>query len=405
MAQFNMPCVNPVACPGADVATLNLTSEAPDAIRYFGFKFFGSQWGICITTDPELAALCDMPFPTNPPAVVLASSTPQTCTVPCDGVPVSYTAAAGSFVALTQSEADIQAYALACLVAQIICDGGTVTLFTNTPQTCNVPCANGTVSTVTMPVGVASGLSQADANNAALALACVVADALCNQEPLPVGIPPLGGEGDQIPAFYFRNTQQSCNFNCPDGQSVFTHTIPSGYFYGSSPAAANAVAQSYACNPNTFTIACLSSIVTELCFDQPYADLIDVTGFTSPSWSIVSGFLPLGIFFSGGILSGTPVESGQFTFRVRASQGTNYVERTYVLNVGAITTASPLPDGTTGTAYSVVLQQDGFGVAPTWSISSGSLPPGLILNPNTGEISGTPTLVGSYPFTVSVTDE
>ena len=45
------------------------------------------------------------------------------------------------------------------------------------------------------------------------------------------------------------------------------------------------------------------------------------------------------------------------------------------------------------------------GVEPyTFATSSGSLPPGLILDPATGAISGTPTAVGVYNFTGQVTD-
>ena len=39
-----------------------------------------------------------------------------------------------------------------------------------------------------------------------------------------------------------------------------------------------------------------------------------------------------------------------------------------------------------------------------WSISAGSLPAGLSINPNTGAITGTPTVVGTFSFTVKVVD-
>jgi subtilisin family serine protease len=40
----------------------------------------------------------------------------------------------------------------------------------------------------------------------------------------------------------------------------------------------------------------------------------------------------------------------------------------------------------------------------TWTVSAGSLPPGLAINPNTGEISGTPSGAGAFTFTVQVAD-
>lgn len=47
------------------------------------------------------------------------------------------------------------------------------------------------------------------------------------------------------------------------------------------------------------------------------------------------------------------------------------------------------------------LQLNAFsGTGVTWSIASGSLPPGLSLNGSTGLISGIPTVVGNYSFTI-----
>ena len=64
-----------------------------------------------------------------------------------------------------------------------------------------------------------------------------------------------------------------------------------------------------------------------------------------------------------------------------------------------ITTTS-LPNGTVGTYYKQKLTTDGTEPI-TWSISNGSLPAGLSLNKDTGEISGTPTADGSNTFTIT----
>src|SRR5271166_364985 len=65
-----------------------------------------------------------------------------------------------------------------------------------------------------------------------------------------------------------------------------------------------------------------------------------------------------------------------------------------------------LPGGVVGQnpPYGAILSAIGGTGAYTWSISSGSLPPGLTLNASQGIISGTPTTIGNYPFTVQVTD-
>lgn len=54
--------------------------------------------------------------------------------------------------------------------------------------------------------------------------------------------------------------------------------------------------------------------------------------------------------------------------------------------------------------YSVFLQAQNGAEPYTWSIVSGSLPPGLSLAESTGEISGSPTTAGSFSFTIEVTD-
>lgn len=69
----------------------------------------------------------------------------------------------------------------------------------------------------------------------------------------------------------------------------------------------------------------------------------------------------------------------------------------------SISAGSSLPNGQIGIAYSATLSAAG-GTAPyTWSVASGSLPPGLSLS-SSGLISGTPAGVGTSRFTVQVTD-
>ena len=63
-----------------------------------------------------------------------------------------------------------------------------------------------------------------------------------------------------------------------------------------------------------------------------------------------------------------------------------------------------LPDGYTGTVYSKTLVAK-YGKPPyAWSVTGGSLPPGLMFNTSTGVLSGTPTGSGSFTLTVQVND-
>jgi putative Ig domain-containing protein len=65
---------------------------------------------------------------------------------------------------------------------------------------------------------------------------------------------------------------------------------------------------------------------------------------------------------------------------------------------------SSLPSGVVGQAYSATLQASGGTTPYTWSVALGSLPAGLSLDGSTGAITGTPSSVSTFNFTVQVTD-
>ena len=61
------------------------------------------------------------------------------------------------------------------------------------------------------------------------------------------------------------------------------------------------------------------------------------------------------------------------------------------------------PAGTLNFPYIFCFSASGGTPPYTFVVSSGSLPPGLVLNPLTGCITGTPTVSGTFTFTVTVT--
>lgn len=401
---MNFPCANPIDCPSTDSPLANLSSEAPDVARFFGFKF--NPWGpqLCIADSEAMADICNPPPPFNPPLPVVYSSNAQSCTLDCgDGSTETYTAVTGTFVALSQAEADASAYALACAAAQILCNGGTVTLFYNTAQSCTVPCGNGLTNTYTLEAGLIAGLSLGEANTNAASLACVLATLLCaGRPPVPqgvdggAGVPPMGGP-------LFGNSQQSCMFNCAGG-GTYNSVVAAGLFTADNRAAANAIAASYACLQANEAQGCLGSLPADSCVAEYYEAEIEFTGLLEPvTWAIISGSLPPGLLTSGGVVAGTPTATGASSFTMRATGADeNYSERSYTITAREIL-PSTLPSGDTSTPYAAALIGDGF-TSPVWSVTGGALPDGLALNPNTGVISGTATTSGTFSFTIAVTE-
>jgi hypothetical protein len=169
--------------------------------------------------------------------------------------------------------------------------------------------------------------------------------------------------------------------------------------------------------PLSITVNPVLSITTTLLpsgiIGSPYKTKLKASGGTPPvSWTIVSGALPGGLTMdAGGTISGTPTAPGVSDFTVQAtdvSTTPQVVQQDFNINIGtpvplSITTTS-LPNGTVNTTYSATLQATG-GIPPiTWSVASGTLPPGLTLDSNFGVISGTPTTVGTSTFTVQAVD-
>ena len=140
-----------------------------------------------------------------------------------------------------------------------------------------------------------------------------------------------------------------------------------------------------------------------------YSSQLTVTGGTSPfTWSVSSGSLPPGLTLnaSTGLLSGTPTTAGTYTFTVKVTDASGLTDSkpvTLTIIPGPSMTFAPPPGGWTNTVYGYTLTETG-GTSPyTWSVSSGSLPPGISLSPD-GNLSGTPTATGTYSFTAKVTD-
>ena len=141
-----------------------------------------------------------------------------------------------------------------------------------------------------------------------------------------------------------------------------------------------------------------------------YAQTLTATGGIPPyTWAIASGPLPALLTLSaGGVIGGIPAEAGVSTFSVIVyDSGQHSATQTFTLTITlvalTVVTPSTLASGVVGASYSQTLAATG-GIPPyTWSVTSGTWPPGLALSAG-GVISGTPAAAGAYSFTVQAKD-
>ncbi|MDN2702139.1 putative Ig domain-containing protein [Janthinobacterium sp. SUN100] len=150
--------------------------------------------------------------------------------------------------------------------------------------------------------------------------------------------------------------------------------------------------------------------------EASYSTTLTAAGGTAPyTFSVSSGSLPAGLSLNTatGVVSGTTNVAGSFTFSVRASDSSTGTGAPFsATNSYTVTVAAPTMNLTPGSlaairagdAYSQQFTAVG-GVAPyAYSVSSGALPAGLVLDAASGVLSGTPTAFGSFSFTVQAKD-
>ncbi|MEK5478028.1 stalk domain-containing protein [Paenibacillus sp. FSL R5-0407] len=147
---------------------------------------------------------------------------------------------------------------------------------------------------------------------------------------------------------------------------------------------------------------------------QPYSEALATDGDKPIKWAVVEGQLPLGLSLDedAGVISGTPDQWGQFTFKVQATNeaGSDTKAFNIVITEEAPVDTAPeiitkhLPSGKVGQEYAVTLAV--YGSEPmTWKVKDGDLPTDLNLDEATGLISGTPHEAGHYEFTVAATND
>lgn len=168
--------------------------------------------------------------------------------------------------------------------------------------------------------------------------------------------------------------------------------------------------QAYTLTVNCPTINITPTTLNAANLGVPYSQQFSQTGGVgSITWSVESGTLPSNINLSAnGLLSGTPIISGNFPITIRATDSNGcFGQLNYTFVVGTCPTISispgTLPSGLFGTNYNQALSASGG--TPGYNFTfTGNLPSGITLS-TAGVLSGSPNSVGSFDFTVTATDQ
>lgn len=199
------------------------------------------------------------------------------------------------------------------------------------------------------------------------------------------------------------------------GQNLGGLTLTPGvYCFSSSAQLSGALTLNGLGNPNALFLFKIGSTLTTASGSS--VTVINAgSGCNNVYWQVgSSATLGTGTSFAGDLLALTSITlttGANTSGRALARNGAVTLDTNNVHTCGPgvvcpIITVNPatLPNGAVGVPYNQIVSGSG-GTAPyTFSVSSNALPPGLILNPTTGAITGSPTTPGTFTFTITATD-
>jgi hypothetical protein len=132
-------------------------------------------------------------------------------------------------------------------------------------------------------------------------------------------------------------------------------------------------------------------------------------------WAVTAGSLPPGLDLNGdsGMVQGLPTAAGAYSFTLTATDAATPTPSS-ASQAFTIAVATPQPlrmdatdltAGTIGQSYTGQVTASGGVGRKTFSVSSGLLPAGLTLDPESGVVSGVPQQVGTASFAITASDQ
>jgi hypothetical protein len=138
----------------------------------------------------------------------------------------------------------------------------------------------------------------------------------------------------------------------------------------------------------------------------PYSLTLQASGGGSQSWSVVAGQLPPGLTLSaGGAIAGVPTTPGTYTFAARVGDATRSDTQQLTIVVRApLTLRVPrVRPAEVGEPFDLAAAAAGGSGTSVWKLE-GALPAGLVFDPQSARITGTPELHGTFPVKLTVAD-
>jgi hypothetical protein len=241
-------------------------------------------------------------------------------------------------------------------------------------------------------------------------------------------IPPDGGRGEDFDCARFNVSSGSF----PPGLSISdegimsgTPTQPGSYAfylqvtYDKTPTCTfkNPSEDRFILNvaPQVLRMFVATNSLPDAQINQAYtAPALAVQNGTVSSWTLAGGSLPPGLTLgTNGVISGTPTQSGTFTFTVQANGSPNNDTKQLSLFVLAPLDLGLAPNGTAVTSQPTPVNMKlatpiSWGVKATggrepYTYTADRLPAGITLNPD-GTLTGTPTAAGVTRTTFTARD-
>ena len=162
--------------------------------------------------------------------------------------------------------------------------------------------------------------------------------------------------------------------------------------------------------PPPLTLSCPASSGT---LGQAYSSSLSATGGSgSYVFSLLSGTLPTGLTLNSatGLISGIPLTGTTFTYTAKVSDGTNSAVAAVSTTCGLSLTGQPtascvnIAGATQGKAITPVTLVGTAGTGGPYTFTATNLPAGLTMS-TSGTISGTPSVNGTFSYSVKVTDK